>query len=86
MGTALVFNKFACPACGSKVRINPKSRRVQDNPVTHSFQVGKCVSCGDDCVVVSAKTNAECVALEPFVKVLVEHMGDSAEMDNWITG
>lgn len=73
-GGALLPPSFACRDCRRKVRPAARTVRVVRLPVLHSVMAGVCSGCGASHLVITAKTKADCVALEAVAERMAQDM------------
>lgn len=59
---AVLVKSFPCMECGRS--ISAKAIRIEEKPVLHAIQFGKCPSCSAEHFVINGRTKADCIALE----------------------
>lgn len=59
-----ILKAFPCAECDCNIPANREESCVFVKPVTYVLQQGRCPECGASNTVLSAKTRAECLALE----------------------
>lgn len=79
-GKGLVLPHFPCAVCERKVRTDAAFTRVLEKPVQHSLQAGKCPGCRAQHFVISARTKPECVALEPYMRDMIDKLQNAPQM------
>jgi hypothetical protein len=62
---SVLVKSFPCMECGCS--ISAKTVRINEKPVLHSIQSGKCPSCSAEHFVINGRDKADCIALEPVL-------------------
>lgn len=71
----VLISRWPCAECGKTVSPDPDRNEVLEAPVSHGLQYGACPHCGTSHLIVSARTKADCVKLEPVVDELRRSLG-----------
>lgn len=70
----VLVKSFPCMECGRSIRPKAKANRIQEKPVLHGIQFGKCPSCLAEYFVINGRTKADCIALEPVLAEFQESL------------
>lgn len=71
----VLIPQWPCAECGALVIADTARNEIVEVPVKHGLQYGSCPRCGAAHFIASARTKADCVALEPIVAELRRALG-----------
>lgn len=63
----VLVKSFPCMECGRSISAKTKANRINEKPVLHGVQFGKCPSCLAEHFVINGRTKDDCIALEPVL-------------------
>lgn len=61
----VLVKSVPCMECGRSISAKPI--RINEKPVLHSIQFGKCATCLAEHFVINGRTKADCIALKPVL-------------------
>jgi hypothetical protein len=69
-----MVESFPCAECARKITPKAKFNEVFDSPVLHGIQYGKCPACQASHFIISARSEADCEYLKPFLPKFMESL------------